>query len=206
MTDNVQFDIIVREINQIIDLLVQLVLLTALLVGLLDSSSLSSICVMVLVATVVFVVDPNRAALPKTQPASVTNQPQNQEKAIVTQEAQRWKAPEVVKAEEGQMSHEPAEQEVDPLRAAVFSLGLVLWEIETGSVPFAEQDATNAQRQLGTGAHPKMEGVGAKMQELIESCLALDPTERPKLSEVYSVLLTLGDDDAPDDKEPHSQP
>ncbi|KAK2947805.1 hypothetical protein BLNAU_17225 [Blattamonas nauphoetae] len=145
--------------------------------------------------------------LQNAQPTpSLPNQQANQAEVNVAQEAQRWKAPEVVKAEEGQISLEPAEQEVDPLRAAVFSLGLVLWEIETGSVPFAEQDATNAQRQLGTGAHPKMEGVGAKMQELIESCLALDPTERPKLSEVYSILLTLGDDDAPDDKEPHSQP
>ncbi|KAK2963459.1 hypothetical protein BLNAU_1501 [Blattamonas nauphoetae] len=137
---------------------------------------------------------------------SLLNQQQNQVKANVSQEAQRWKAPEVVKAEEGQMSHQPIQQEIDPHRAAVFSLGLVLWEIETGSVPFAEQDATNAQRQLGTGAHPKMEGVGPKMQELIVECLALDPNERPELSEVYSFLLTVDDDDAPDENEAHSHP
>ncbi|KAK2950170.1 hypothetical protein BLNAU_14856 [Blattamonas nauphoetae] len=137
---------------------------------------------------------------------SLPNQQPNQNQANVAQEAQRWKAPEVVKSEEGQMSHQPT-QEIDAHRAAVFSLGLVLWEIETGSVPFAEQDATNAQRQLGTGAHPKMEGVGPKMQELIEECLALDPTARPELSEVYSVLLSMDDDDMPVENEEfsHSQ-
>ncbi|KAK2951065.1 hypothetical protein BLNAU_14026 [Blattamonas nauphoetae] len=137
---------------------------------------------------------------------SLPNQQQKQVNANVSQEAQRWKAPEVVKAEEGQMSHQPIQQEIDPHRAAVFSLGLVLWEIETGSVPFAEQDATNAQRQLGTGAHPKMEGVGSKMQELIVECLALDPNERPELSEVHSFLLAMDDDAVQDENEAHSHP
>ncbi|KAK2953839.1 Multidrug resistance-associated protein [Blattamonas nauphoetae] len=62
-TDNVQFDIIVREINQIVDLPVQLVLSTVLLVGLLDASSLWGICVLVVLAPLSFLFSRSSAKL-----------------------------------------------------------------------------------------------------------------------------------------------
>ncbi|KAK2947802.1 hypothetical protein BLNAU_17222 [Blattamonas nauphoetae] len=58
----------------------------------------------------------------------------------------RWRAPEVVMA-----GGRNGEKSVDGSKASVFSLGLVLWEMETGQVPFGELDAVNAQRQSGTG-------------------------------------------------------
>ncbi|KAK2955511.1 hypothetical protein BLNAU_9558 [Blattamonas nauphoetae] len=89
-------------------------------------------------------------------------------------EAIRWQAPEQENGREG----------YDACKAAVFRLGLVLWEVETGKVPFGEQDAVNASRQLCTGTQPVMEGVGEDLEELIKQCLVLDPKSRLSLLEV----------------------
>ncbi|KAK2948622.1 hypothetical protein BLNAU_16441 [Blattamonas nauphoetae] len=111
--------------------------------------------------------------------------------APVAQERRRWMAPEMLKAEEDKAYA----SQVDPRKAAVFSLGLVLWEIETGLVPFAEQDAINAQRQLGTGALPKMEGLKKEVEELIITCLQVNPDDRPSLHTVSNTIASLPDDE-----------
>ncbi|KAK2942344.1 hypothetical protein BLNAU_22731 [Blattamonas nauphoetae] len=132
---------------------------------------------------------------PHTPQASQASQSGSGDKSN-TQENQRWKAPEIVKGEEEKES----KQEVNPLKASVFSLGLVLWEIETGSVPFAELDAVNAQRQMGTGTLPKMSGIGSEMRELIEQRLCLNPNDRPALSSVSSVLNSIAEEEQPPDE------
>ncbi|KAK2944778.1 hypothetical protein BLNAU_20311 [Blattamonas nauphoetae] len=94
-------------------------------------------------------------------------------------ERQRWMAPEVA----------DRKVDIDPSKAAVFSLGLLLWEMETGLVPFGEVDAVNAQRQLGTGTIPLMRSwTNESKIELVRSCLNLDPKERPTLDEISSLL------------------
>ncbi|KAK2942567.1 hypothetical protein BLNAU_22520 [Blattamonas nauphoetae] len=90
----------------------------------------------------------------------------------------RWMAPEVYKKKENtQTDH-----------GAVFSLGLILWELETGLVPFGETDAANAQRQLGIGVAPPMNKVGNNLSLLISQCLALDETKRPTLADINEAL------------------
>ncbi|KAK2960687.1 hypothetical protein BLNAU_4342 [Blattamonas nauphoetae] len=106
-----------------------------------------------------------------------------------SKDGQRWKAPEVAKAEE----EKDIGRVVDGSKASVFSLSLILWEIETGLVPFGELDAINAQRQIGTGILPKMDGIHENMVDVISSCLQLNPDDRPTLSTVWSVLSTLSD-------------
>ncbi|KAK2953910.1 hypothetical protein BLNAU_11170 [Blattamonas nauphoetae] len=97
-------------------------------------------------------------------------------------EGQRWIAPELMD-EGSNKKHD---------HGAVFSLGLILWELETGLVPFGELDAANAQRQLGCGGQLPMTKISSpKLVELIEKCLNLDPTGRPTLAEV---LKELGED------------
>ncbi|KAK2942098.1 hypothetical protein BLNAU_22970 [Blattamonas nauphoetae] len=59
------------------------------------------------------------------------------------QEEQRWQAPETDRKDKS---------EIDVVAASVFSLGLLLAEIDTGQVPFGEIDALNAHRALGTGS------------------------------------------------------
>ncbi|KAK2946968.1 hypothetical protein BLNAU_18126 [Blattamonas nauphoetae] len=102
----------------------------------------------------------------------------------------RWRAPEVVAAE-GRSGVES----VDGHKASVFSLGLVLWEIETGQVPFGELDAVNAQRQSGTGIGPKMESLkDDSFVSLIHRCVSVDPDERPTLSEIGEFLSSHPED------------
>ncbi|KAK2961058.1 hypothetical protein BLNAU_3826 [Blattamonas nauphoetae] len=99
--------------------------------------------------------------LPHAQPVSAST------------DGQRWRAPEVAKAEE----EKDFGRLIDEHKVAVFSLGLIIWEIETGLVPFGELDAINAQRQIGTGTLPKMEGVNSRMVDVIGSCLRLEPDD-----------------------------
>ncbi|KAK2943535.1 hypothetical protein BLNAU_21552 [Blattamonas nauphoetae] len=106
---------------------------------------------------------------------------QNNEKS--GNDAQRWQAPEM-----GQN-----EKEGDKTRKAshggVFSLGLVLWEIETELVPFRELDAANAQRALATGTGLDMSHISDEaLRGKIEQCLSLKPEERPTLADISSFL------------------
>ncbi|KAK2942817.1 hypothetical protein BLNAU_22265 [Blattamonas nauphoetae] len=139
--------------------------------------------------------NPNLSAVPlvqghpivQAQPATDSNMtqtaPLNQREGF---EMMRWRAPETV-VEQGE-----EKKEVKPDQAAVFSLGLVLYEIETGLVPFGEMDAVNASRQLRTGCLPKMELVGSEeLSTLIAECLSLDGKYRPKLDSLESRIASI---------------
>ncbi|KAK2942998.1 hypothetical protein BLNAU_22079 [Blattamonas nauphoetae] len=91
----------------------------------------------------------------------------------------RWRAPEVA-AGNGQ---------VDGQNASVFSLGLILWEIETGLVPYGEVDAIVAQKQSGTGIAPKLSDLhDDEFVSILTRCLSVNPKERPTLTEVGEFL------------------
>ncbi|KAK2948802.1 hypothetical protein BLNAU_16252 [Blattamonas nauphoetae] len=106
-------------------------------------------------------------ALPFSQPAN---------------EGVRWYAPEVI-------ANKP---HINSVHGAVFSLGLILWEMETGCVPYGEQDAVNASRQIVTGVRPKLELVENKdVRELISQCLSLEPDDRPDLDTIENTLSFL---------------
>ncbi|KAK2946488.1 hypothetical protein BLNAU_18593 [Blattamonas nauphoetae] len=95
------------------------------------------------------------------------------------EESKRWSAPETANEEAN----------VDEKKVLVFRLGLVLWEIETGQVPFREVDAVNAQRQIGTGILPRMENIkNSKLVDLLTHCLSFQPDDRPTLDDVGKEL------------------
>ncbi|KAK2950366.1 hypothetical protein BLNAU_14701 [Blattamonas nauphoetae] len=102
----------------------------------------------------------------------------------ISEDGQRWMAPEVL-----QENWKQTKENVD--HGAVFSLGLVLWEIETGSVPFGEVDGATAHRRLASNEKPRMEKVSESMQAIIVPCLSLDPSQRPTLKTVLSQLDEL---------------
>ncbi|KAK2960713.1 hypothetical protein BLNAU_4368 [Blattamonas nauphoetae] len=92
-------------------------------------------------------------------------------------EGLRWQAPEVV----------ANGIEVDREKAAVFSLGLILWELLTENVPFGEMDAVNAARQNETGGLPRMSLVSNQnAKDTIQQCLQTDPLSRPSFSSLLS--------------------
>ncbi|KAK2954803.1 hypothetical protein BLNAU_10288 [Blattamonas nauphoetae] len=107
-----------------------------------------------------------------------------EEKKKMSEDGQRWMAPEV-----GQEGWKQTKENAD--HGAVFSLGLVLWEMETGLVPFGEVDGPTAHRRLATHEKPKMDKVSEEMQAIILPCLSVDPSQRPTLTAVLSQLNEL---------------
>ncbi|KAK2956323.1 hypothetical protein BLNAU_8690 [Blattamonas nauphoetae] len=117
---------------------------------------------------------------------SKTDQTMNCDADGEKRDGQRWSAPEQF-VEKGEM-----QQQIDTSQVSVFRLGLVLWEIETGQIPFGETDAVNACRQLKAGIVPAMDGVpNVSMRDLITRCLCVNADDRPSLEAVASTLCEL---------------
>ncbi|KAK2947359.1 hypothetical protein BLNAU_17746 [Blattamonas nauphoetae] len=101
-------------------------------------------------------------------------------------EGLRWGAPE--QKEDETLST----NEVDVEKVSVFRLGLLLWEMETGEIPFKEVDAVNAHRQVVSGVRPDLTKVpNSSMRALIQNCLHQTPEHRPTLATVERDLSDL---------------
>eukprot|EP00850_Spirogloea_muscicola_P011901 SM000075S21990 [mRNA] locus=s75:497603:502103:+ [translate_table: standard] len=90
----------------------------------------------------------------------------------------RWMAPEVIE-------HRPYDHKAD-----VFSFGVVLWELLTGRLPYA--DLTPLQAAVGVvqkGLRPTIpKGTHLKLVEVMESCWRTNPSERPEFSDLTRLL------------------
>ncbi|KAK2963848.1 hypothetical protein BLNAU_1417 [Blattamonas nauphoetae] len=116
------------------------------------------------------------------QPLEMHQHLANIEQKIREEEGLRWEAPEM----------EFREKEHNAHKAAVFSLGLILWEVETGIVPFVEYDALNAQRQVRMGVKPPTQQIeDRKMREVILECLELNPQDRPVISTILEAFVEM---------------
>ncbi|KAK2945759.1 hypothetical protein BLNAU_19315 [Blattamonas nauphoetae] len=116
------------------------------------------------------------------QPLEMHQHLANIEEKIREEEGLRWEAPEM----------EFSGKEHNAHKAAVFSLGLILWEVETGIVPFVEYDALNAQRQVRMGVKPPTQQIeDRKMRELILECLELNPQDRPLISTILEAFVEM---------------
>ncbi|KAK2954542.1 hypothetical protein BLNAU_10562 [Blattamonas nauphoetae] len=111
-------------------------------------------------------------------------------------EDRRWNAPEQDSKEGGTANEQ--EESFDRSKAAVFRLGLVLWELETGQVPFGELDAVNASRQIKAGVMPLIHNwVDQDFADLVAECLSLSPDSRPSLADVKTRLGGLKSEPPP---------
>ncbi|KAK2943754.1 hypothetical protein BLNAU_21324 [Blattamonas nauphoetae] len=123
------------------------------------------------------------------------------------EEDRRWSAPEQI--DEDDRDHKKDEKEpqavpFDALKASVFRLGLVLWELETGLVPFGELDAVNASRQVNGGQVPLIENwEDSSLASIVEECLSFDPNDRPSLSDLNTLFSSTL---SPPDPPVHQQP
>ncbi|KAK2944083.1 hypothetical protein BLNAU_21000 [Blattamonas nauphoetae] len=114
----------------------------------------------------------------------------------------RWRSPEEAigeKKEKGGEEKEGAktgDEGIDHGKVSVFRLGLILFEIETGTVPFGETDAMNASRQLCSGMLPPLDGVrSSEMKTLICDCLTISVDDRPTLGSVLERVNSIDCDE-----------
>ncbi|MDW4902227.1 PQQ-binding-like beta-propeller repeat protein [Streptomyces californicus] len=73
----------------------------------------------------------------------------------------------------------------------LFVLGLLLAYAATGATPFTEGPAEGASRRIAED-EPELDGVPQELRELIASCLAKDPAERPSAGTVAAELALEG--------------
>ncbi|KAK2964175.1 hypothetical protein BLNAU_706 [Blattamonas nauphoetae] len=94
----------------------------------------------------------------------------------------RWRAPELSLGADVSIA------------TGIFSLGMILWEIHTREVPFAEVPAASACIRLVSGERPSLARVSDTTQAmLIERCWAQDPRRRPGIEEVITILQEIED-------------
>ncbi|KAK2963413.1 hypothetical protein BLNAU_1454 [Blattamonas nauphoetae] len=111
-------------------------------------------------------------------------------------DSQRWNPPE--ESEENNESEQKSGSNKEA--GLVFRLGLLLWEIETGQVPYREYDDVNAHRQIVLGVGLKMNAVENEgLRDLIEDCMQIEPKNRPTLQKVKDRLFKCF---APSEPEP----
>eukprot|EP00698_Gefionella_okellyi_P004620 TRINITY_DN14226_c0_g1_i1.p1 TRINITY_DN14226_c0_g1~~TRINITY_DN14226_c0_g1_i1.p1 ORF type:complete len:576 (-),score=90.03 TRINITY_DN14226_c0_g1_i1:106-1833(-) len=93
----------------------------------------------------------------------------------------RWTAPELTRALQ-------YDERVD-----VFSFGLLMWEVLTGSLPFSNHEpAQAANRMAYEGDRPTMpDGIPRDLQKLIRCCWADAPVDRPSFVDIVAQLETI---------------
>ncbi|KAK2946633.1 hypothetical protein BLNAU_18469 [Blattamonas nauphoetae] len=114
---------------------------------------------------------------------------------FLAREGLRWGAPEQ------NLSDWTDAAEIDAHQVCVFRVGMLLFEIETGDIPFRHLNGIEAHRQVMTGFRPDLLKVtNLEMRRLIEKCLESDPAARPTLPMIVTALEAL-DEERKDDEE-----
>ena len=92
----------------------------------------------------------------------------------------RWRAPEVTRGE-------PYGAKVD-----VYSFGIVLWEMATGALPFADRNSTLAAVAAANGERPPIPPeCPSDWASIIQQCWHPDPLQRPSFAELRGVVPAL---------------
>src|ERR1700728_996603 len=90
----------------------------------------------------------------------------------------------------GYMSPEQAEGQQAGPPSDVFSLGCVLAYAATGDAPFGGGSAASGLYRVVT-AEPTLDGIPAKLRQVIVSCLIKDPAQRVGLGQLTAMISAL---------------
>jgi Protein kinase domain len=91
----------------------------------------------------------------------------------------------------GYMSPEQAEGAQAGPASDVFSLGCVLAFAATGTAPFGGGSAASVLYRVVTG-QPDVSGVPGRLREVVSACLAKDPSQRPDLAALGTLITRAG--------------
>ena len=96
----------------------------------------------------------------------------------------RWLAPEQITSPSGLAQTEKAD---------IWSFGLLCLEVFTGKDPYHGYSDFHVPVLLSQGTHPEHPGSTAvglspKMWDLMQACWQVDPTQRPSMSDIQSML------------------
>lgn len=117
----------------------------------------------------------------------------------------RWTAPELLKhGEERVLKGNANAGTACPQAVDVYSFGMVLWELTTGEVPFADMQSNREIREyVLSGCRPMMKPGQYNLQwgELITRCWSHNASRRPSAAEIVTTLESISKTDAKVKKE-----
>jgi len=104
----------------------------------------------------------------------------------------RWTAPELLQGNKSTSKKQEANEKAD-----VYSLGVVMWEILTGRLPFEGDSFVEVALQIANGSRPPLEaitheeGTVETLKDLMKKCWQSEPNQRPTMKEVVEELNDL---------------
>lgn len=112
----------------------------------------------------------------------------------------RWTAPELLKlGEERVLKGAFPSDSTSPQAVDIFSFGLIMWELTTGELPYADMHS-NAEisEYVLSGCRPIMKPgqCNIKWAELMARCWSHNPSRRPSAAEIVSSLESISKADA----------
>lgn len=117
----------------------------------------------------------------------------------------RWTAPELLKnGEERVLKGTASAGSLCPQAVDVYSFGMVLWELTTGEIPYAEMQSNSEIREyVLSGCRPMMKPGQCNIQwgELITRCWSHNASKRPTAAEIVTTLESISKTDAKVKKE-----
>lgn len=82
----------------------------------------------------------------------------------------------------------------DPLKSDIWSLGITLYELASGNLPFGAQNGSELLYEIKCG-YEKIPYISSTMSNVIKMCLMKDPSKRPTVDQLLTYVKSAQDFD-----------